>query len=191
MERVKMNKDWFEEKATQIEPGGFIAFGIQCSSRYGKKYELIDMLNFCEQCACKRVNKYITSLFYDSKACICDIEYNEEQSYIDGVHDIILNIANKTLSQHAMDGFYDGYIHNIENNHNVGLSLEDQAQALAYKCCLTEKCPAEFLTDGYCPKGIFGLDMPFGKDCLCYVVKDNDWLEYLENRQIPVDNSVN
>lgn len=76
----------------------------------------------------------------------------------------------------------------MAENQIVGLSLEDHAQALAYKYCLTEKCPAEFFTDGYCPKGIYEIDMPFGKDCLCYVVKDDDWLEYLKNRQIPVDN---
>lgn len=112
MKLKNFDKKWFDEKAYQVEPNSITAFGIKCSSRYGKARELADMLNFCEQCTRKRVNSYVTYLFYDSKSCCCNIHYDNDQAIKDNVHDTIRDIADRTLGQHDMDDCIGGYLSN-------------------------------------------------------------------------------
>lgn len=109
MKPKNLDKNWFGEKTDQVEPNSITAFGIKCSSRYSKARELTDMLNFCEECTRKGVNIYITRLFYDSKSCLCNIDYDNDQARKDHVQDIIRDIADNTLEQHDMDGYIGGY----------------------------------------------------------------------------------
>ena len=73
----------------------------------------------------------------------------------------------------------------MENNQNISPSLRGHAGGLAMVCRTCKECTLLLFPKYDCPKGISGLDMRFGKDCLCYSVSENDWLEYLKNRQIP------
>lgn len=64
----------------------------------------------------------------------------------------------------------------MQNNKNVGLTLEEQAKALACMCQDRIACPSLDLN----------LTCKFKQSCIN--VRKKDWLEYLENRQNPVDN---
>lgn len=60
-------------------------------------------------------------------------------------------------------------------NQTVGLSLEEQAVALACMCQDRVSCPSLDLK----------IHCKFVKHC--NEIRANDWLEYLKSRQIPVD----
>lgn len=66
-------------------------------------------------------------------------------------------------------------------NQTVGLSLEEQANLVAALCQHLD-----------CTYKITGMDRcPFNAEGLwqcCLETESKDWLEYLKNRQIPVDN---
>lgn len=61
----------------------------------------------------------------------------------------------------------------MENNQTVGLSLDVQAKILTKIC-----------TDFYCPFTILELDVCPFSDKACVDIEENDWLEYLKNRQV-------
>lgn len=62
------------------------------------------------------------------------------------------------------------------NSQIVGLSLEEQADFMAESC-----------VNGLCATRITLIDKcPFDYDC--DMITNADWLEYLKNRQIPVNN---
>lgn len=109
MKTKNQDKDWFAEKEAQVEPSCITAFSIQCVSRYGTAHEIIDMIKFCQQCASKRVNQYVTSLFYDGQSCCCTIEYDKDETIKNHAHRIIRQIADSSLGQHDMDDCIGGY----------------------------------------------------------------------------------
>ncbi|BCR05056.1 hypothetical protein DESUT3_21250 [Desulfuromonas versatilis] len=92
-------KNWFDEKTGQVKPESFTAFDIAISSRYGKAYEIIEMLNFSQQISRKNMAHYVKSIFYDSKGCICNFEL--ESTVINGgqISSQLLDIARNTISQ--------------------------------------------------------------------------------------------
>lgn len=66
----------------------------------------------------------------------------------------------------------------MQNNQNVGLTLEEQAKSLACMCQDRIGCPCLDLN----------LVCKFGQPCIN--VRKKDWLEILKNRLISVDNSA-
>lgn len=89
------DKDYFLEKAQQIEPSSLEAFGIKLSSRYGKAHELIEMIEFAKVIANDRGSQYIKEVFYDSKASMCRIELHPA---IHANHPIGQKAAKKSIS---------------------------------------------------------------------------------------------
>lgn len=69
MDGIKDFAGWFSEKGSQIEPSCMVAFGIKIQSRYGKAYEIIEMIQFATRAAEFGVASYIDSVFFDSKSC--------------------------------------------------------------------------------------------------------------------------
>lgn len=70
---------YFEEKSTQVTPEKLEAFGIEVFSRYGKAWELIEMLKAAEELAERELHGHITRMFYDSKAFICAFEVRDDE----------------------------------------------------------------------------------------------------------------
>jgi hypothetical protein len=89
---------WFSEKGTQVELDSLVAFGIPISSRYGKVWELMEMLAFTQVAASTGVAGYITNVYYDSKACICTVSLKEEVRHQPDVQTIIDWCGDHTLS---------------------------------------------------------------------------------------------
>lgn len=95
--------EYFEEKSTQVVPEKLEAFGIQVFSRYGKAWELIEMLKASEEMAERQVHGYIASMFYDSKACICSFEFSDEEPSPD-TNEMILSCLLNHVSQFEWEG---------------------------------------------------------------------------------------
>ena len=91
------NSEAFSEKAKQVTPSGFVAFGIDIDSRYGKCGEIIELLQFAQAAAAASVAHYVKEAFYDSKASICSFEL--ESSVVRGseIEAALLNIARKAV----------------------------------------------------------------------------------------------
>jgi hypothetical protein len=91
--------DWFSEKSSQVEPGTLMAFGIEINSRYNHASEIIQMIQFAEECAKKNVEKHVERAFYDSKACICSFELDSKVRRGDKIAKAILMAASRTITQ--------------------------------------------------------------------------------------------
>ena len=92
-------KDYFGEKSQQIEPSVLDAFGVTISSRYGQSNELIEMMQFAEIIALKKVSHFVRGVAYDSKAYNCSIELDPSILEGDPVAEIILEAATETIGQ--------------------------------------------------------------------------------------------
>ena len=96
---------YFEEKATQVTPESVMAFGIPLISRYGKACELSDMLLFANEVAHAGLEKRVTKVFYDSKACLCSFEFTSD---LDPREEAILyKAAKKNIAQFEFNGYVD------------------------------------------------------------------------------------
>ena len=67
-------QDYFSEKSSHIEPRGITAFGIFIESRYGKCYEIDEMIQFAALVAMVSCEHLVKRCFYDSKGCAVSIE---------------------------------------------------------------------------------------------------------------------
>lgn len=67
---------YFEEKAYQIIPDNFIAFGIKIASSHGKATEIIEMINFAKLINEADISQYVDKVFYNSEECVCTFELN-------------------------------------------------------------------------------------------------------------------
>jgi len=68
------NAKSFGEKTRQISPSRMEAFGITISSRYGRFYELLELLLFAEAAAEAAVGHYVREAVYDSPSNTCMFE---------------------------------------------------------------------------------------------------------------------
>jgi hypothetical protein len=93
-------KDYFAEKAHQVDPNTLIAFGIELSSRYGDASEIKEMLTFAELVATDKVSHNVKKVFYDSKAGICSFELDPSIDSDGPVADMIRSAADKSLHQY-------------------------------------------------------------------------------------------
>ena len=96
--------DYFGEKSRQVEPGTLTAFGMEIFSRYGIAHEIAEMMEFAEACAKNEVEHYVTKVFYDSKATICNFEFAEALADKGYAKDLILGAAKDTIGQFLWDG---------------------------------------------------------------------------------------
>ena len=70
---MNKGKDYFDEKASQVNPEALTAFGISIFSRYGKASEIKEMISFAESVCAAGISELVQDVFYDSKACTCFI----------------------------------------------------------------------------------------------------------------------
>lgn len=108
-ERALKISDALQEKGEEVSPDSLTAFGIAISSRYGKCYELEEMLAFCRLCADAGAATFITEVFYDTKACIVNITFQPEAVRNHTVVNAVEAIADTVFSQYCrQDGSVGG-----------------------------------------------------------------------------------
>ena len=90
---------FFDEKASQVEPGELVAFGINIISRYSKANELIEMLSFAKLAALDDVADAVDEIFYDSKACICSFKFSRDIYFGDPTERKLFSAAIATIGQ--------------------------------------------------------------------------------------------
>jgi hypothetical protein len=97
-----MRKKLFNERYHQIEPKLFKVFDIEISSRYGKIGEIVELLEFCRDCALEGVEDCIARVDYDTKNCIATIDFHKEWTSGED-YKIIKEIATNRLTQFAWE----------------------------------------------------------------------------------------
>lgn len=95
---IVQNAARFSDKAQQVIPAGFEAFGISISSRYGKCGELIELLQLAQAAALSAVAQYVHEVDYDSKASICSFKLDAGVVFGSEVERTLYAIAKKTVS---------------------------------------------------------------------------------------------
>lgn len=110
--------DYFDEKTDQVSTDSLIAFGIPIQSRYGKAGELADMLLFAREVALAGLEKRVTKVFYDSKACICSVTCDPPLIAGEDADVTLLAAAKKTISQFE----WDGYVYHKDGTKELDLS---------------------------------------------------------------------
>ena len=99
--------DYFDEKAQQVQPDSFAAFGIEIISRNGKADEIVQMINFARLAALSDVAHYVKEVFYDSKACICTFKLTEAVVDGDAVATELRRAAKESIAQFDWFGYVD------------------------------------------------------------------------------------
>lgn len=131
-------KHYFEEKSSQIDIDSMTAFGIPISTRYSKADELIEMISFCRECAKYNINKYVKSVFYDSKANLCTFELDTSVKKYSKLGRKLREIADKTIEQHALFDSVGGK-HNGEFPSDQNISIKEIVDFLLYSLTPSDK----------------------------------------------------
>lgn len=92
------NANKFSDKAHQVSPSQFAAFGMGICSRYGKCDEVVEMLRFAQAAAGASVAHYVKDVNYDSKASICTFELDDAVVEGGEIERTLLGIAKATIS---------------------------------------------------------------------------------------------
>jgi hypothetical protein len=96
---------YFNEKSIQVKhTGSMSSFGIELSSRYGKAWEIVEILNFTIEVAQKDLQTYVESIFYDSNANLCTFEFSKDLEQYSDEAVSIQDCAKKTIAQFEMFG---------------------------------------------------------------------------------------
>ncbi|WP_421170220.1 hypothetical protein [Aeromonas dhakensis] len=95
---------YFDERDRQVDVESMVSFGVKIESRYAKATELSEMLMFTNQLAIADLHTYVDAVFYDSKACVCNIELKIELTINSNEGDQIKACAEETISQFQWDG---------------------------------------------------------------------------------------
>ena len=95
--------DYFEEKTDQVSPDTLISFGIRINSRYGKAWQIVEMLRFTETLAEQNLHSYVESIFYDSKNDTCSFQLLAD-NLTSAQKTTILMCADLYISQFEWDG---------------------------------------------------------------------------------------
>ncbi|NYT61439.1 hypothetical protein H0A66_03750 [Alcaligenaceae bacterium] len=95
---------YFEEKSSQLSIGSIEAFGIALLTRYARAGEMAEMLQFAELVAEQGHHPLVTSVFYDSNACICSFTLVDDLDPLSDIGEAIKQCAIKTVSQFDWDG---------------------------------------------------------------------------------------
>lgn len=95
---------YFDDKARQTDVDTMISFGVKIESRYAKATELSQMLMFTHLLATSDLHTYVDSVFYDSKASICNIELKDKATINSDAGDLIKACAEDSLNQFQWDG---------------------------------------------------------------------------------------
>ena len=97
--------DSFDSKQSQYTGDIGMVYGVNVLSRYNRVNELLQILNFLQKCKESGVVHYIERVFYDSQACLCEIELLSIVKTKDAVWSKIFNIAHTTISQFEFPGW--------------------------------------------------------------------------------------
>lgn len=95
---------FFEEKSRQLSVSGMDAFSIPISSRYARADELSEMLMFAKEVARLGLQNHVKNVFYDTPACLCVIEINDDTDWYDDEGVAIKACAEKTIAQFQWAG---------------------------------------------------------------------------------------
>lgn len=90
---------YFEEKSSQLSTGAIEAFGIDLLTRYDRAGEMAEMLQFAELVAEQGYHSLVTSVFYDSNACLCTFTLVDGIDPLSDIGEAIKQCAMKTISQ--------------------------------------------------------------------------------------------
>ena len=101
---AETNAAFFSEKGSQLSVGSIIAFGIPISTRYNHAREMIEMINFCTSIAWAGATRFVESVFYDSKACVCCINTKPGIEHNYEVRDAIEKAALMNITQYDLFG---------------------------------------------------------------------------------------
>jgi hypothetical protein len=89
--------DYFGEETRQVEPSVLVAFGIQLESRHAQASELIELMQFAEAAARRKVSHYVKRAFYHSTPSVCSLELDPSVKQGDAVATMILDAATLTI----------------------------------------------------------------------------------------------
>lgn len=95
--------NYFDEKSQEISADAMKSFGIDVSTRYGKAWQMAEMLMFTTALANRDLHSLVSSVFYDSKSDCCSFEFSQDLS--PEQKDGILACAEKHISQFDWDGY--------------------------------------------------------------------------------------
>jgi len=94
---------WVSDKGRHVEPSSLVAFGIPIDSRYGKVWEIVEMLAFAHLVAQAGVAGYVDSVFFDSQSGCCTVQLKPGAERHPDVAMTIGECGDRTLSQFTMD----------------------------------------------------------------------------------------
>ncbi|SOT93772.1 MULTISPECIES: hypothetical protein [Xanthomonas] len=94
---------YFEEKSEEISVNSMTSFGIGVITRYGKAWQMAEMLMFTSALSARGLHPLVSNVFYDSKSDCCSFEFSQEISPDE--KDGILACAEKHISQFDWDGY--------------------------------------------------------------------------------------
>ncbi|NII10127.1 hypothetical protein [Oleiagrimonas sp. C23AA] len=95
--------DYFDEKSAEISVDAMTSFGVEIHTRYGKAWQMAEMLMFTTDLANLDLHHFVTSVFYDSKSDCCSFEFGDEE-LLPEVDEAILRCAEKHISQFEWHG---------------------------------------------------------------------------------------
>src|SRR5690606_17712676 len=95
---------YFDEKARQSSIDSLEAFGISLLSRYARAGEMVEMLEFAELVAERGYHHLVSSVFYDSQACICSFTLADDADPLSDNGEAVRQCAIQTISQFDWDG---------------------------------------------------------------------------------------
>jgi hypothetical protein len=98
-------ESWFDEKTHQLNTDTVTAFGIRLYSRYAKAREMIEMIAFAQAATNANVDQFVSSLFYDSKAGLCNFTLSPSLEHAgEPAKQALLAAAIETITQFVWEG---------------------------------------------------------------------------------------
>ncbi|SOT93563.1 hypothetical protein [Xanthomonas arboricola] len=95
--------DYFEEKSAEISVEEMTSFGVHIHTRYGKAWQMAEMLQFTTDLANLDLHQAVAKAFYDSKNNICNFELVDDEPPSE-VSAAILKCAMRRITQFEWGG---------------------------------------------------------------------------------------
>lgn len=70
--------DYFDEKSAEISVEDMTSFGVHIHTRYGKAWQMAEMLQFTTDLANLDLHRAVAKVFYDSKSDTCYFELSDD-----------------------------------------------------------------------------------------------------------------
>ena len=94
--------DYFDEKSAEISVEDMTSFGIHIHTRYGKAWQMAEMLQFTTDVANLDLHRAIAKVFYDSKNDTCYFDLTDDQLPPEK-NSAILECAKRRITQFEWD----------------------------------------------------------------------------------------